>query len=768
MKSTLTLIIASLLAPLASAAQWDYPATSDKVLNEAQALAFVEKYYPQVGQPALRYRKTSLLGTHYNFDLTQNGEVQAQKTVVISTDKQGNVTRVFKSLNDTVLVNGVPSVAAELVAPQRLTALQPPELTTGSPINVDVSIVDPDLRTMDGLAAPATPWATIEDYPNPAQYVRTEVSLLQSGGRYYLANERVKMVDAQAILEKEANSSTYVKSSVSLAPADSVIMSWSSIAELQAVKMEDKGFKQIMAFAHLDNSLRYLNSLGYDLFNKADGSGIEPVLFDAAALSTNNSSYYVGPNVILFGEGVSHDALDADIIWHELGHAIHYHMVPDWAYGHTGALGEGFGDYWAGAHSYRNQYEQGKAFEIDTLFNWDGYFGTTISTRSLANLAARYYSAGDYRAHEREAGHLGDELWSTPLFQSLKQAVEQYGVSAFDEFNTVVLESMFGVGRGVLMHDLAQNMLYVANALYPDKDYKQILQRNLQHHGLLQAPFQAAFAKKYLDPLATQNLYVNATERSATTQATVVMAGQTHTFSQDNLANVVWRLPAPTDYQCGVATSVKVDFNYQYAHFLDQQTWQAELPVVFGLPKMAQTFTTLNSTLRDAQLSSDGKLASGFKSYNFFVEGAARTVGDDFALRVKLSHSNMQDLRITLISPQGTRVEILNNQTTPVAQLDDYWVLAHQKELQVLRGERLDGNWRLEILDNVVGNVGTLHLWGVGEVTHYTCDKEVKDQTSTTNSEEDVAAGSGSLTLGLLLLLSAFSRRRWANKGTQS
>lgn len=231
MKSTLTLIIASLLAPLASAAQWDYPATSDKVLNEAQALAFVEKYYPQVGQPALHYRKTSLLGTHYNFDLTQNGEVQAQKTVVISTDKQGNVTRVFKSLNDTVLVNGVPSVAAELVAPQRLTALQPPELTTGSPINVDVSIFDPDLRTMDGLAAPATPWATIEDYPNPAQYVRTEVSLLQSGGRYYLANERVKMVDAQAILEKEANSSTYVESGVSLAPADSVIMSWSSIAE---------------------------------------------------------------------------------------------------------------------------------------------------------------------------------------------------------------------------------------------------------------------------------------------------------------------------------------------------------------------------------------------------------------------------------------------------------------------------------------------------------------------------------------------------------
>ncbi|KQA99056.1 proconvertase P-domain protein [Vibrio metoecus] len=757
MKSILTLTLASLFAPLTLAAQWDYPATSDKVFSGADALAFVQKYYPQVGQATLRYHKTSLLGTHYNFDLTQNGELQGQKTIVLSTDKQGYVTRVFKSLNDTVLVNGVPSVAAELVAPQRLNALQPPELTAGTSVKVEVSIVDPDLRTMDGLAAPATPWLTIEDYPNPAQYVRAQVSLLQSGGRYYLANERVKMVDAQAIQEKAADSAVYTDSEVSLLAAKGVV-SWDSIASLQATQFADEGFAHIMAFAHLDSSIQYLTSLGYPLQ--------EPILFDAAALSANNSSYYVGPNAILFGQGGSPDALDADIIWHEFGHAIHYQIVPDWAYGHTGALGEGFGDYWAGAHSYRNQFEQGKAFEVDTLFNWDGYFGTTISTRSLANLAARYYSAGDYRAHEHEAGYLGDELWSTPLFQSLKQSVEQYGVGAFDEFNTVVLESMFGVGRGVLMHDLAQNMLYVANALYPDKDYQQILQRNLQHHGLLKAPFKVAFAKQYLDPQASQNIYVKAAERSASTQATVVMAGQTHTFSQENLASAVWRLPAPSRYECGVATSVQVDLRYQYAQHLSAQTWQAELPVVFGIPQMDHTFTAIDSKLRDAQLGDDGKLASGFKSYNFFVDGEARTVGDDFALRLKLNHSNMQDLRITLISPQGTRVEILNNQTTPVAQLDDYWVLAHQKALQVLRGERLDGYWRLEILDNVAGNTGTLQLWGVGQVKRYTCDKATQEQNKPLE-EEDIAAGGTSLSGVLLLLLSVFHRRRLAKKGNQ-
>lgn len=44
MKSILTLTLASLFAPLTLAAQWDYPATSDKVFNDAEALAFVQKY----------------------------------------------------------------------------------------------------------------------------------------------------------------------------------------------------------------------------------------------------------------------------------------------------------------------------------------------------------------------------------------------------------------------------------------------------------------------------------------------------------------------------------------------------------------------------------------------------------------------------------------------------------------------------------------------------------------------------------------------------
>lgn len=93
MKSTLTLIIASLLAPLASAAQWDYPATSDKVLNEAQALSV--SYFPQQSQnedysghtwtSAVSYMNYSLLmanGSHSYRFISHLGLAKGEVSVI--------------------------------------------------------------------------------------------------------------------------------------------------------------------------------------------------------------------------------------------------------------------------------------------------------------------------------------------------------------------------------------------------------------------------------------------------------------------------------------------------------------------------------------------------------------------------------------------------------------------------------------------------------------------------------------------------------------
>lgn len=55
-------------------------------------------------------------------------------------------------------------------------------------------------------------------------------------------------------------------------------------------------------------------------------------------------------------------------------------------------------------------------FEIDILFNWDGYFGIIIFICSLVNFVVCYYFVGDYCVYECEVGYLGDEFWLIFLF----------------------------------------------------------------------------------------------------------------------------------------------------------------------------------------------------------------------------------------------------------------------------------------------------------------------------------------------------------------
>ena len=74
---------------------------------------------------------------------------------------------------------------------------------------------------------------------------------------------------------------------------------------------------------------------------------------DPHGLSGADNSHYIGSlaNYIAFGEGGVDDAEDADVIWHEYGHAIIHSQVTNWNGGETGAMGEGFGDYFAASYS---------------------------------------------------------------------------------------------------------------------------------------------------------------------------------------------------------------------------------------------------------------------------------------------------------------------------------------------------------------------------------------------------------------------------------
>lgn len=91
----------------------------------------------------------------------------------------------------------------ELESPRQLQAQEPPALSSGSLVHVEVSLFNPDLRTMQQQAAPESTWSALSDYPQPIEYVTKSIEVLQSGGKFYLSNPRLKQVDATVYLQPQ-------------------------------------------------------------------------------------------------------------------------------------------------------------------------------------------------------------------------------------------------------------------------------------------------------------------------------------------------------------------------------------------------------------------------------------------------------------------------------------------------------------------------------------------------------------------------------------
>lgn len=742
------------LASQSHAAEWDYPSANITVTSHQEALAYLEQAYAEAGSYRFRYQAESKLGSHYNFDVLINGEYQPQRAMVVSTDHDGSVIRVYKSLEDTVLRNGVASVASELEAPRLLEGEFPPSLDSGEIVSANVRVFNPDLRTMHRDPAPDSLMTELSQYERSPRYVTKPVDVLKSGEAFYLSNERVTQVDAAALYTLDAQTQEVMnRDSNAFLPAEGV-ESFASLDAIQAVEWQQPEFAQLMAFTHLDQSIRYIESLGFSLFDS-------PLRFDGRGLSANNSSYYFGPQMAVFGVGGgSPDALDADVVLHELGHGIHYQIVKDWAYGHTGAIGEGLGDYWAGSYSYRTQYQEantaGQEFEIDTVFNWDGYFGTKKGTRSLWNQRARYIQQSEYRAHESVAGELGDELWSTPLFQSLKEAVKRYQDAAFEEFDTIVLESMYGLGRGLKMHDLAQNMLFVAEKLYPNRDYAEILAENFAVHGLLVEPFVLEMATKYVHPEHPVSLDLYPTGRQASLNGNLSVEEVRHGFSSEKFAQLYVELMLPEGKVCGQSLQLNTDVDYQFDPSLQSQQWLKSSDIVYGLPLFQTEAKQVNAILPDAKLTDSNQQIIGLKSFNYTVADRSIVVDDMFGVFLDIEHSKLSDLAVTLTSPRGTRVTLLSHRSTKHAGFEGYFTVQHDDVMKAFKGEPGWGTWRLEVADYISEDSGTLKQWTVGHIEQYECgDVAAKPTTKTEATSSGSSGGTNSLPSLIILFMLA-------------
>ena len=112
-----------------------------------------------------------------------------------------------------------------------------------------------------------------------------------------------------------------------------------------AVNRHSNNFEFAMAYFHIDRNQRYIHSLGIINWDKA-------IRVDAHAITVDNSFYCgrpVGGGYLAFGDGGVDDAEEADVLLHEYGHALQDN-ASNGRYlggGQAGAMGEGFGDYWA-------------------------------------------------------------------------------------------------------------------------------------------------------------------------------------------------------------------------------------------------------------------------------------------------------------------------------------------------------------------------------------------------------------------------------------
>jgi hypothetical protein len=178
----------------------------------------------------------------------------------------------------------------------------------------------------------------------------------------------------------------------------------------------NNGFEEVMAYYTIDRNQEYIQSLGFFAVNNrpqgVDAHGL--FNFDASSFLRDSAGF----GHIEYGDGGVDDAEDADIILHEYGHAIHENSAPgvyfgraDNGYGNeTGAMSEGFADYWAASSGYDSSVARG--FPPEYVGEWDakGYADGPQDYLRVVN------SSKTYPAGMIDKIHADCEIWSASLW----------------------------------------------------------------------------------------------------------------------------------------------------------------------------------------------------------------------------------------------------------------------------------------------------------------------------------------------------------------
>lgn len=231
-------------------------------------------------------------------------------------------------------------------------------------------------------------------------------------------------------------------------------------------------FEEVMAYHWVTEGVLYLRSLGFqNILTSAVGIDVNGTPDDQSWFSPSTGE-------LTFGTGGVDDAEDADIILHELGHAILHSQVPGFApdqASEAGAISEAFGDYYA-ATFFAGMGPRGTA--------WDAYVGewdaTTYNPGTPGFLrrvdGAKHYPEdldGDMEPHNN------GEIWSAVLWRVR-------GLLGKSRADKLIIESQFRLKQMATFAEAAEALIAVNQALYSGKD-APALRKVFVDRGILNA-----------------------------------------------------------------------------------------------------------------------------------------------------------------------------------------------------------------------------------------------------------------------------------------
>ena len=614
-------------------------------------------------------------------------------------------------------------------------------------VSVLARVFDPDPRTQ--LQDASLVWHDALVLADAAYQDKVALPVTRQGSDYVLSGPHARVVDAM-----EPSTAPY--------RADNPLAF--------RLTRDDLGFADINAYYHLDLAQRHLKALGFA--NLIPGA----LDIDTDAGFQDNSLYDPFERRLELGRSGVPDAEDPMVVWHEFGHAVQHHIVPDLGdEGDWGAIGEGFSDYLAASHRQRS--EAGRNFEPAMVFNWDARF-TDRAPRQLDDLRARYHPDYNYPAHRTINGSNGDQLWGTPLFQALLAAVAEHGELARDEFDRLVIEAHFGLGPAIRMPQLARLTVDTAERLYPARHYGRLLEQAFRQHGLLQAPVNIALADGSAIELGKRQSVVLSLSNPGTTAVTLhslslALPGglqadpyqwQTSTLAAGASMTTTLRLLAQSPLACGDVAALPVSLALTGASPSERQ-WQQQLSLPIGTPVISRA-NGQSLTLRDA-LSSDEK---GLSQTSLMVEKTLARVSGELQLSLDLQHQALDELEIWLNSPSGTRVQIWDKGYSPLPRLKGVFPTELQslQPLSQLIGEPLAGRWTLELVDNAPGKQGRLNGWSISQRTGAQCGEPIAPPDDGIIHFDTADSGGGGAFNPLWLLPLALWRRLARRKTVRS